>query len=239
MPGEAPRRLCSLLLAASLGLVASIPLIPPWDADVRVYAATVPFLAALPAVAVGFLAQRLGLRTPTGAREDGGSSARALVLFGCIVASLALLPSVFTILLRDPPRFTGDAVPGCNDPIYVRAPRGSSIRVVPNDAPGPRYPLELRRNLRRGLDRFISDYAGLGDELAAVPAPFLVFDPLGLQPLGHALVVVGAPLLTGLPLEAPFWRVCTEQAKDPMARAYALRHATSVQAVSPLAADRR
>jgi hypothetical protein len=233
-------RLCSLLLAASLGVVASIPLIPPWDADVRVHAATVPFLAALPAVAAGLLAQRLGLRTPTGACEEGGSSARALVVFGGIVASLALVPSAFTILLRDPPRFTGDAVPGCNDPIYVRAPRGSSIRVVPNDVPGPRYPLELRqRNLRRGLDRFISDYGGLGDELAAVPAPFLVFDPLGLQPLGHALVVVGAPLLRGLPLEAPFWRVCTEPAKDPMARAYALRHATSVQAVSPLAADRR
>jgi hypothetical protein len=51
--------------------------------------------------------------------------------------------------------------------------------------------------------------------------------------------VVGAPLLAVLPREAAFWRVCTEPAKDSMARAYALRHATSVQAVSPLSADRR
>jgi hypothetical protein len=233
-------RLCSLLLAACLGVVASIPFMPPWDGDVRVHAATVPFLAALPAVAAGFLAERLGGHTPGAAPDEGGSSARATVLFGGGLVSLALLPSLLTILLRDPLRFTGDAVAGCHDPIYVRAPRGSSISVVPNDLAGPRYPIELRqRNFRRGLEPFISDYAGLGGELAAVRAPFLVFDPLTLQPVGHAVVVVGAPLLAGLPLESPFWRVCTEPAKDSMARAYGLRHATSVQAASPLAADRR
>ena len=41
----------SLVLAASLGVLLSVPFIPPWDADLmRVYAATLPFVAVAPVV---------------------------------------------------------------------------------------------------------------------------------------------------------------------------------------------
>jgi hypothetical protein len=45
---------CSMIIWAGLGIIVSVPFIPPWDADdMRIYAATIPLLAAVPAVVLG------------------------------------------------------------------------------------------------------------------------------------------------------------------------------------------
>jgi hypothetical protein len=78
-----------LLLFAGLGILASVPMIPPWDADLmRMYATTLPFLMALPAIGLADLAARaLGRTWPAPRPGTGWTDGRGLLA----AAALAIL----------------------------------------------------------------------------------------------------------------------------------------------------
>jgi hypothetical protein len=50
---------CSMIIWVGLGIIVSVPFIPPWDADdMRIYAVTIPLLAVVPAVPLGGIVNR-------------------------------------------------------------------------------------------------------------------------------------------------------------------------------------
>lgn len=229
----------SFVLAASLGGLLSVPFAPPWDADhMRVYAATIPLLAVVPALGIAWLTGRLPKRNiPAAVPGHGGSWSAALPAFAIGLVALPLVSPVALGLLRDAPRFPSVAASDCNQPIYVRAPTRSMVSVVRDDAPGRRYPFELgERQFREGLRDFRELNRGLTTEFAGLEAPFVLFNSLTLQPFGYAMVVARAPLVPDPRSGAPFWLICAEPASDPMARDYSLVYATSVRPIWPLPA---
>jgi hypothetical protein len=57
------RRDYALLALAGLGILASVPFAPPWSGGVRIYAATMPFMVALPAIGIAWIMRRVRQRT--------------------------------------------------------------------------------------------------------------------------------------------------------------------------------
>ncbi len=135
-----------LLIAAAIGHLASIPFAPPLDAGLRVYAATVPILAILVALAGGELAEgvrrmigltRLG--SPTTTLDTVGGQGRvwatASVGFGLGMAALVIVGPLVTRVVGGRPRFDEVPCPAGEQAVYVRVSAGSFLRIV-DDAQG-------------------------------------------------------------------------------------------------------
>jgi hypothetical protein len=116
------------VIAAWVGILLSIPFLPPWDAPLmRVYIATVPFFALLPALA---LSRRT--ETPASARERGDCPAGAIsAVASCL---LCLLVCAFPVALRLVSEDRVSAIPreGSRDGEMVKILRGSSV--MPGDS---------------------------------------------------------------------------------------------------------
>jgi hypothetical protein len=226
-----PRPIPSLLLVSVLGLVASVPFIPPWDADLmRVYAATIPILAAVPALGAVSILRRLGADRLTRPASDESGAPVALYGLGVALLALTFLSPVALMAAPELPRFPArDSA--CPETLYVRPPRGSMVTVVPDAAAG-RYPGVLTlHDYRRGFRQIAPAYPELAQALTAPPAPFALFDALGLGPPSFALVVAPAPILPTSDRPGTFWRICGEFARDP--RLYDLFHARSIEILAP------
>ena len=107
------------------GILLSVPFAPPWDADnMRAYAATLPFVVALPSI--GVLYDFPGpLSVHPGAARRTCSGIRDVLGFGALLLVL-LIPVPLTLaMLSDSVRWTsgGGSVwrPGCEGPREARA----------------------------------------------------------------------------------------------------------------------
>jgi hypothetical protein len=88
----------ALLLWGIAGIVASAPFAPPWDADLmRVYAATMPFMLALPALGLAGLARRAVPSRPAASVDHETPDDRGLLVLALGLALLCLAPVLFRL----------------------------------------------------------------------------------------------------------------------------------------------
>jgi hypothetical protein len=226
-------RTCSFMLATIIGVLLSVPFVPPWDADImRVYAATVPLIMAVPALGIAPFASRplAGPAEPSSAER--GASPLGLAVLTAGLMGLAIASPLVLVLTRHLPVFPKRIAAECPYPtLDIRVP-GSMLRVVRDDVAVPRYPVEVREGeFRRGLRVFQAVNAGYAGELASVEAPFVMFTTLGVRPF-RAVTVVASPALLPEPksARAPFWRICAEPARSSKA---ILMYATSIRPLWP------
>lgn len=124
----------SLLLATFLGILLSIPFLPPIDGGIRIYASTMPFVYGLPAFAIASLIH------PRGDMQQ----VVPLVGLSAVGASvLACLTIVAPILLMHTSAKPGRLASGCpadQVPYETLISRGSFIDLVPDGAACGRLP---------------------------------------------------------------------------------------------------
>jgi len=86
-----------ILAFGGLGILASVPFVPPWDADnMRAYAATIPIIAALPALGASFIASRIYKPLNAGVSSDNIKNAKAwLIMPFAVIPLVCLLPIAF------------------------------------------------------------------------------------------------------------------------------------------------
>lgn len=122
----------SLLLAACLGIFISVPFAPPVDAQgMRVYAATIPVSAALPAVGCSFLMRR----TNWNSRLKISSQSIRLKILPAFSVFLLLLSSLGPVTAKGLNRATPLKAIACQkneETMYVQANSGSSINLLPD-----------------------------------------------------------------------------------------------------------
>lgn len=137
-----------ILLFSAAGLLLSTPFVPPWDAGIRPYAATVPLqflLALVPVGAVaslffGRLRRRENVTTPL---PEGLSPAYPATLAGFVVVFGSLIPllSLYTPLhLAKPQSWYWEGR------MHVRLIPGSYVRIVPDSAAAHSRVPVLRRS---------------------------------------------------------------------------------------------
>src|SRR6266542_2723466 len=131
----------ALLLAATIGHIASIPLVPPIDAGLRVYAATVPMGAIL--IGVGGAAL-LGwgsrvMRTarpiprPTVASVTAEThTPRVAEAFGLALAAFVFVGPLCVFYASRPPSVEDAPCPAGTLPVHVRFSHGSFLRIIGN-----------------------------------------------------------------------------------------------------------
>jgi hypothetical protein len=142
----------SLLLAACVGIFISVPFAPPVDAQgMRVYAATIPVSAALPAVGCSFLITRMnwnpGLKIP-----NQSIRLRILPAFSIFLLLLSSLGPVTTKALNPVTQLKTIACQENEEAVYVQANSGSSINLLPNESiPRSRLPNLRISDFRNGM----------------------------------------------------------------------------------------
>jgi hypothetical protein len=116
----------SLLIAAFMGILLSIPFLPPIDGGVRIYASTTPFLFALPAVSV------TGIFSDQQNREIGGALMRPALLLSIILEILTVCVPVLILHLTPKPVVAAQTCTSDQVPYAAKVNAGSYIDLLPN-----------------------------------------------------------------------------------------------------------
>jgi hypothetical protein len=124
----------SLILIATLGILASVPFAPPWDADtMRVYAATMPFTATLPALGLTFISNKLKDQ-PLDQVPIPEKSSPYLFIFSIIFAVFVFVAPITTKVFSRPPQFAELSCPDGKEAIYLRISPGAFINLVADNS---------------------------------------------------------------------------------------------------------
>jgi hypothetical protein len=226
-----------LLLAAAGGHVASIPFVPPVDAGLRVYAATLPVLAILVSVgAAGLLRWARHIAVAAGAGRALGSPAGAAIrptsrsaeLFGTALATVVLTGPLIVFHTGRLPSFAAAGCPDGTPPLHVRFSPGAFVRIVGNVPDVDDTPIALPEIRVR--------------DVAATAGATEIRNDLPLYRAGHTmmnvhdlpsgrLVWLVAPTAL-LPPPPAVLRVCGHPSPDATSRGYGVFYADSVQIVS-------
>lgn len=167
-----------MLMAVLIGTLLSVPFVPPWDSDLmRAYAATLPFIALLPALGVGGLlgaASAVSDLSPVRRAASLAAGCLLLVAFFCFV-----LPFAARGTYPAPARLARGTCSSNEVPATARLIPGTYIRF----AAGEMDPRQLGHTLRPMLGRLDAAM------LAHAPAAALRYMAVGLGtsavPLGR------------------------------------------------------
>jgi hypothetical protein len=116
----------ALFLAGFIGILLSIPFLPPIDGGIRIYASTMPFVYALPAV---------GLAGLTSKEQAPAAPASTPAYVGILAVALSLITLVVPVLIRFNSPVPGHLMAGCETgkvAYEVVVDRGSYIDLVPD-----------------------------------------------------------------------------------------------------------
>lgn len=117
----------------SLGVLISVPFVPPWDAEyMRVYAASMPFLAALPIMGLVFLldwsARRFKVINILTRPQDVVSS-QMVWIFSVILVVFTIIGAVSVRIFSRRTEFADFACPPDSITVYTRSSPGSYLTV--------------------------------------------------------------------------------------------------------------
>jgi hypothetical protein len=132
---------CRLALFAAVGILLSTPFVPPWDAGIRPYAATIPLQMLPICAALGMvsLLLRRGKEAPTFAPT--GTSGAVLAGVAVLLGTILPLLTLFSPLHLDKP-----ASWYREGRMHLRVIPGSYLRIVADDAAPRSYVPTIRQN---------------------------------------------------------------------------------------------
>jgi hypothetical protein len=154
--------IASVTIASTIGILLSVPFVPPWDAGTRTYAATIPFFSLLPSLGLTFIAQKTKwhqlIRVPSQKEQP-----RVLLIFGLSLVLLTvggpISTRIATKVWTHPRQFTDLSCPVDREVVYFRHSAGSSINLVADDAIWRTYVPNIRiSDFQTGLYKYYKDY---------------------------------------------------------------------------------
>lgn len=191
-----------LLLLATGGFFASVPLVPPGDADeMRAYAATFPALATLAAVGVAFAVSRVGARLRflerlSRAVSAVSSPAERLVLAPALTlayTALAVFAPLLLVATGSPPRCSASPCPAPQVSACLEGLPGSAVEIVADDSAPRSLPGRVRHeDFQRGL-AFLPDRS-LAVELGKLEPGTTLLDGRDLEHPEIAFIVLPTAL---------------------------------------------
>jgi len=144
-----------LIIALAIGILLSVPCVPPWDADLmRAYAATIPISAVVAAYGNTLLLRSIS-RTDALTVPQANPQFHFLGWFGLILASLCFVAPIVTESMSRPVQLDRNfTCPGEQVSAYIRTSPGSSIDLVAdNEAEQTRLPTVRLSDFRQGLSQ--------------------------------------------------------------------------------------
>jgi hypothetical protein len=151
--------LASLMIAATVGILLSVPFVPPWDAGTRPYAATMPFISVLPVLGLTAIAQAMQWHKLLQVSQP--QKQRSLLwIFGLSLALLTVGGPIATKMLSHRPQFDEISCPTGTPTVYFRYSAGSSINLVNDNVIRNTYIPNIRiSDFKRMLDKYRERYS--------------------------------------------------------------------------------
>ncbi len=211
----------ALILAAAAGHFASIPFVPPIDAGLRVYAATMPALAVLVAAGITLAGNLFAKFRRRRAKDTAGpqpadvtsrlSESAALVLLAAIMGASWTLYVVGT----PPTSLQRPTCPNGSESLVVRADHDAVVRIDEDGAPRAIRPTEVRQSeLQRTVG--VVELKGEAPNIRAGMSLRFTYDPMD----GQQLWLVGQS--RRLETRSGLLQICGHFTKDETARRYGL-----------------
>jgi hypothetical protein len=143
----------SFIIAATIGILLSLPFAPPWD-DVppgRFYAATMPLFSLFPALGLAFLLQPVSSKLKLQKQfrflvqaVTPKEPSQLLCIFGVGLVLLTLFGPIAIKLSSHPPQFAEITCPSGSEVVYFRNSSGSSVMLVADNAVKRTYVPRIR-----------------------------------------------------------------------------------------------
>jgi hypothetical protein len=220
----------SLTLTVTLGILASVPFVPPWDADsMRAYAATLPFLALLPALGLAFLTKKMEseplVKVPT---QDNTS--QFLVIFSVLLAGFVFVAPITTKVFSRVPQLANVSCENGMETVYLRLGQGSSVKLVADNSIRQTHVPEVRiSDFRNGMATFSSLYPDLAKEFAALSPSTTMINSVNLKNLQQLWLITDS---AKIPKGRGIVSVCQKVVNNPVTQSYGLFYADSIERVS-------
>ncbi len=125
---QARAPVASFLVAAFVGILLSVPFLPPIDGGIRIYASTMPFVYAVPALAIAAFLQ------PMPSESNGPSYAVPAATFAGVLGVLIILVPVAIRYLTPNVAVTAPSCTEAQSPFVAEVSAGSYIDLVPAGA---------------------------------------------------------------------------------------------------------
>ena len=226
-----------LVLAGTLGHLGSIPFVPPMDAGLRVYAATMPLLAILPSLGAARLVE-WGRRLTALVRPVAGPAAQDQVkartgpgaeVFGVALAAVVFAGPLCVLYTSHPPTVRDMPCPSGALPVSVRVSNGSYLRIlgpVPDvDETRVAVPEIRERDMRASTD--MDELKNDGKEFTAGRTMINTHD----LKTGRSLWLIAPTSL--VPEPQSVFHVCGRDSPDPLSRRYGVFYAVELPEARP------
>jgi hypothetical protein len=224
----------SLILMATLGILVSVPFVPPWDADtMRAYAATMPFTAVLPALGLGFIFNNLKwqllVKVPT--QEN---SSPYLFIFSVIFALFVFIAPIATKVFSRAPQFANISCPKGTDAAYLRISSGALINLVAdNSIPKTHLPDVRISDFRNGMGIFPSSIErNIVKELTGLSASNTLINMVNLKDLRKPYWLIAKSNI--IPKKSGIFGVCGKWSTNSVAAEYGFFYADSIKSVAAI-----
>lgn len=161
----------SLMLAAMIGILASVPFVPPWDGGIRPYAATVPFFCIFPALGLALVAEKMAwqqlIKVPRQKYQN-----KTFLIFSIVLSLFSIVAPITTKLLSHTPKIADLSCPGGMELIYLYNSPGSSINLI-----NKKYPPE--EDIPNALKVPMKTFKENMDQLESISARAIVAKQFG------------------------------------------------------------
>ena len=205
----------SLMIAAFIGILLSVPLVPPWDTGTRAYAATIPFFSLFPALGLIFIARKYKWQQLLQVPAHKGFPP-VLWIFGIALALLTFAGPIVTKILSRPPQFSEISCLVGTEAVYFRNSPGSSINLVPDSAIKRTNVPNIRlSDFKTGLHKLPSQYAQITQELAHLSPNTTLFQKINLKNGRTVNMIVDSKLI---PEDRGIVAACLKRKPIPIVR---------------------
>jgi hypothetical protein len=220
----------SLLIMATLGLLISVPFAPPWDhAEMRAFAATIPFVLVLPALGLERIANTLNeqqIIKDTGYINDS----RFLFILGIILGIFVFVAPITTKVFSRTPKFADISCQAGKETVYLRFSSGSFVNLVADNSLRKTHLPNVRiSDFRNNMETFSVQNPELAKELTRLSPSTTMINTFNLKNWQPIWLISST---SKLPKEKGIVGVCGNWATElTLPKYYGVFYAESIQKV--------
>lgn len=213
----------SLVGLAALGVLASVPFVPPTDAyRVRLYAATIPIFGLLPAMGVAYLRDWFNLRYLPNAVPYETQKTNLGIPYSILLIATLLIPPALIKINGYPPIIEAASCPSDMDGITVRYDAGTYVNVTRENKVYLDWMPDFHISAFRRNSHSLADINLIQVMESITPASTL-FSALDIQTNQAALVIIKTD---ELPEAGQVISLCGQWDKNSNVENYGIFHAS-------------
>lgn len=204
----------TLMVCLILGILLSVPFVPPSDADLmRAYAATIPISATLPFLIFTPLFRKVKLNYLIQPPKFN-LSIKAPIYFGLVLVFFCTIAPITTKIVSNLSEFTKIVCPNNIDPVYMKFRSGSFVRLVPDTAIGHTHLPNIKiSDFRNGFDIFSVGFPELTEELKKIEPSKDIMSGFDLKTGKFMFLIAESEMM---PTQNSIIGICEKQEKNPV-----------------------